>query len=395
MALKRLPAALCALMLILPAYRSELVSTAQPFPASQHPQTSPARVQQELGQPSFTAGSQAQPTPAPPESIVGFFGFPEGVNPLTGLPVAEPALLQRRPVLVKVSNYPPSVRPQAGLSFADIVFEYYIGEGANRFLALYYGQDASKVGSLRSGRLVDGPLTRLFQGLLVYGGADPRVDAVLQRELGDRAISHLEAACPSICGDDTHASPWVYANTAEITEYATRKGINNDPPVLYGLLFDPAPPQSDQFAVQVGVEYASFNRGEWRYDSVSGTYLRWVEHNLSKQEMVPLTDRINNKHLTFQNVILLFTTYIQYNETLHDIQIWDNNYGQPAVFFRDGLMITGSWRVAGRDQPIQFYNQWGLPMALKPGNTWIVIVGLSSTLSQPAAGTWELHFSQP
>jgi hypothetical protein len=77
-------------------------------------------------------------------------------------------LLERRPVIVKVANYPAVGRPHAGLSYADIVWEYYIGEGSNRFAALYYGQDASKIGPVRSGRLVDPELARMYQAVLAF-----------------------------------------------------------------------------------------------------------------------------------------------------------------------------------------------------------------------------------
>ena len=52
--------------------------------------------------------------------------FDFGINPLTGLMVDDPARLERRPMAIKVTNYPRYVRPQPGLSKADIVFEYYM-----------------------------------------------------------------------------------------------------------------------------------------------------------------------------------------------------------------------------------------------------------------------------
>jgi len=61
-------------------------------------------------------------------------------NPLTGLPVADPSLLQLPAVLVSISHFPVEARPQAGLSFAPYVFEIYITEGATRFLTAFYGQ---------------------------------------------------------------------------------------------------------------------------------------------------------------------------------------------------------------------------------------------------------------
>jgi hypothetical protein len=69
-----------------------------------------------LSDDSQSSNLEAAPTP-----------LSEVINPLTGLPAADPALLDRRPVMVKVSNFPRLGRPHAGLSFADIVFDYYIG----------------------------------------------------------------------------------------------------------------------------------------------------------------------------------------------------------------------------------------------------------------------------
>ncbi len=327
--------------------------------------------------------------------VIGFYNFPEDINPLTGLPPANTYNLERRPVMVKVSNYPPSVRPQAGLSFADIVFEYYIGNGENRFLATFYGQDAAKAGSVRSGRLVDSQLVSMYQGILVYGSADPRVDEVIETQLGERAISHLEVPCPVICGGETHSEPWVYANSLEVTRYAIRHNIDNRRPVLNGMLFNKQPPNSDQFAVRIGIEYSSFDRGEWHYNPASGLYERWVEEKLDKRNMVPLTDQLTGAQLAVANVIILFAEYTEYNPTLHDIAIWDVINGQRAVFFRDGVMVSGSWRAADHEKPIQFFNQYGLPYLLKPGNTWIVIAGLNSDFSQTTPGVWELYFNLP
>jgi len=66
--------------------------------------------------------------------------FPPGVNPLTGLPVADRRLLKTPALLVSISHFPATARPQAGLSFAPFVYEFYITEGATRFLAVFYGE---------------------------------------------------------------------------------------------------------------------------------------------------------------------------------------------------------------------------------------------------------------
>ena len=64
----------------------------------------------------------------------------EVYNPLSGLPVADPSLLELPALLVSISHFPVTARPQAGLSFAPYVFEIYITEGATRFLTTFYGE---------------------------------------------------------------------------------------------------------------------------------------------------------------------------------------------------------------------------------------------------------------
>src|ERR1051325_7170688 len=64
--------------------------------------------------------------------------FPADVNPLTGLAVQDSSLLTLPAVLVSISNMPFSARPQAGPGFAPWVYEFYIGEGATRFMNVFY-----------------------------------------------------------------------------------------------------------------------------------------------------------------------------------------------------------------------------------------------------------------
>jgi len=61
-------------------------------------------------------------------------------NPLTGLEVPDLSLLKMPALLISISHFPATARPQAGLSFAPFVYEFYITEGATRFLAVFHGE---------------------------------------------------------------------------------------------------------------------------------------------------------------------------------------------------------------------------------------------------------------
>lgn len=89
-----------------------------------------------IPQPQYTATPQPIPTP----TSLGPDAFPEGYNPLTGLPVADPSLLKIPALLISISHFPPEARPQAGFSFAPFVYEYFITEGSTRHLAVFYGE---------------------------------------------------------------------------------------------------------------------------------------------------------------------------------------------------------------------------------------------------------------
>jgi hypothetical protein len=354
-------------------------------------------------QPVETTPTNGAPADAPTTSataeIEGLYSFPDNVDPLTGLVVDDPSRLERRPVMVKVSNYPREGRPHAGLSFADMVFEYYIGYGLNRFLAIYLGQDSSQVGPVRSGRLVDAQLGEMYQGLLFYANADPQVDDVLVKELGPRALAEKYLPSPpkyrlgKVLDETT-----LFVNTAELTDYVNNKNeVSDSRRDLRGMIFSDMIHPVNKPATSLGVQFWTTDRGEWHYDEKSGKYLRWIEDikGDNQMEMIPLVDRLNNNQLGFSNVIILFATYIEYAPTLHDVRLYDNTAGKRALFFRDGVMVEGTWKTVSNGRPIQFFNSWGLPMHLKPGNTWIVLTGDSSKFSETEPGSWELRFDLP
>ncbi len=345
--------------------------------------------------PTLTPRGTISPSSTPTQPAT-YYNFDPGVNPLTGLAVENPENLERRPVLVKVSNWPRLGRPHAGLSSADIVFEYFIGHQMNRFLALYYGENAARIGPVRSGRLVDPQLVNLYQGLLAYGDADPQVDEVIIEKLGDRALAFAELPCPPMCGTVTHSATGVFADSAAMTDYAVSIGVDNTTPDLRGMYFEAQPPTGDAMGLSLRVEYADFSIMEWRYDAEDGTYHLWMEAETEDGlDLGSMTDRNNGEPIVFDNLVVMYAEYIEYASTLHDIVITDAQGYQPALHFRDGVLTYGTWRVPEPDRPIIFETPEGNSLPFKPGKTWIVIVGNSSETRQPRGGEWEIYFALP
>jgi hypothetical protein len=322
---------------------------------------------------------QDTPTPTLTPPIIGFGQFPDDINPLTGLKVENLFLLNRRPIIVKVSNYPRFGRPHAGLSTADIVFDYYIGYGQNRFAAIYYQNDEPMVGPMRSGRLVDGQLGRLYQAVVFYRNVDPDVNEGIQEKLGDLAIWNAE--CPPLCNVGEYSVASTFGNTEEMETYIRKKGLDNKKPDLSGMIFDPRKPQEGDVIEKIGIQFGVEDRAEWVYNTEAGAYQRWIESSASLPlTMIPLVDRNTGQQIAVQNLIVLFAEYETFSPSLHDIHLWDNFNGEKAYFFRNGLMMDGSWRAVNKDRPIQFNDRWGRNYSLEPGNTWIVIMDIHSAV---------------
>jgi hypothetical protein len=338
--------------------------------------------------PTFTA------TPLPVVGPVGPVDFPENVNPLTGLAVEDPTILDRRPVFFKVANYPVSGRPHAGLSAADMVFEYYIGAGGNRFIGLYYGQDADMIGPVRSGRMIDPYLVSMYEGILGMEGAYVTVREHIFDILGDRAFSSKEL-CPGICDDGRGLVISVFGDSAALTEIARGRGVVQQRYLLEGMAFDPDPPQGGEDANNVRIQFSSVNPDEWRYDAESGYYLRWIDNETGQAiDLIPLVDRVNDEQLAFSNVAVIFVDHDEIAPTLHDMSMWDNTTGQRAIVFRDGRAYDLTWQTPSRTQPIQFLDETGEAFRLKPGNTWVVVFGLNSSYTVNDAN-WVFTFFMP
>ena len=171
--------------------------------------------------PAATETPTATATPEYPVEGYGPSGFPTDINPLTGLKVADPALLDRRPLAIKVPNLPRTVRPQWGLSLADIVYEYYTEEGSTRFIGLFLGNNAETVGPIRSARFFDGNIVRMYKAILAFGSGDQRVrNRLYSAEYANRLVSEYPAKCPPMCRYEPNGVDYLITNTAELTKYA-------------------------------------------------------------------------------------------------------------------------------------------------------------------------------
>lgn len=346
-----------------------------------------------------TPTPEPTPTPAYPPEGIGPASYPEGVNPLTGLPVANPALLERRPILMKVSNLPRSVRPQWGLSRADIVYEYYTEEGTTRFAAVFLGQDAEQVGSIRSARFFDDKLIRMYKAVFAFGSADERVRwRLFTADYANRLVLEWTAGCPALCRVDPGGYDFLVGNTAEISAYITRKGVPNGRQDLSGMFFQLQPPEGGTPVQHIYTRYSGSIYNRWDYDPLAGRYLRYADtvddFQGSGEVYAPLTDRLTGEAITADTLVVVLIPHFYF---LYTPEIIDMQFGRsgPAYVFRDGLLYQVYWSRPSESSVLSLTWPDGRPFPFKPGVTWFEVMGTSSRIEQLADGSWKFRFGIP
>jgi hypothetical protein len=329
------------------------------------------------------------PSPLPNTTVVASLGgygpsnFPVGVNPLTGLQVASPALLDRRPLLIKVSNLPRNVRPQWGLSLADIVFEYYTEEGATRFAALFLGNDASTVGPIRSARFMDLHIIRGYKAVFAFGSAyDKVIERLYNAEFANRLV--LEGPATPLKRYDPNGADNLVVSTSDLSAYITAQGIENGRQNLDGMSFNPTVSAGGQLVTQVFVRYSGVIYNRWDYDNATGKYLRYADtandYDNVKEQYAQLTDRLTGQPVAFDNLVVLFVTTDHYNISPEVVDIQFLGSGT-AYAFRDGQGYPVTWQ-RNSNSVVSLTNPDGTPFSFKPGTTWFEVMGASSIVQQ-------------
>lgn len=358
--------------------------------------------------PEASATPTLEPTPLVTTTpvVYGPGNYPTNVDPLTGLTVADESLLDRRPLAYKVNLVPRTYyRPPWGLSYADIVYDYYQNAGYSRLHAIFYGQDAELVGAIRSGRLLDQELVRMYQSIFGYGSADEIVNQrLLNSEYSYRVFMEGQvAACPPtketpFCRWEPNSYDLLLSSTNAFSQFASANGVDNVRQNLEGMSFADLTPQGGTPGSKVYIRYSGDNYIRWDYDASSGSYLRFqdeVYDQGSGEEYSPLIDRLNDEQISAENVVLLLVRHEYLQQPPNEIvDILLSGQGT-AYAFRDGQTYELVWNRPGLNTPLYLTYSDGTAWSFKPGQTWFQVVGVSSVITQPEDDTWRFLHKMP
>ena len=236
---------------------------------------------------------------------VGPASYPSGINPLTGLPYPSEEARARRNLIVKVSNWPPKVRPQHAINQADLVFEMESEGGVTRFATIFRNKAPERVGSVRSARLVDMELLTMYAALLAYSGTSGPV-----RDIFKERVNRYLLLSPSL-GDNCEAAGFcrdeslgdlgyehtLFGDARQMWQAATRRAVNIGLRAI-GFAFDLQPDAGGREVNDIYINWYNRTDARWQYDDESQRYLRYSDG-------LPHYDAADDSQLWADNLVML------------------------------------------------------------------------------------------
>jgi len=301
--------------------------------------------------------------------------LPGDLSPINGLPLADPALAQRRLLAVKIDNHPRAT-PQSGVEQADAVIEVMV-EGITRFLTLWLESDSEYLGPMRSGRPTDGSLLAYFnQPVFARSGAQDWV----HNYVAARDVNQIG----EIGGDATFrissksAPHNLYVDTIALREVADTRGYPDEAPAplwAFGDMPATASPASHVRMVFGG------NVVEWDWDETEGVWLRTA---YGSDSMWVTQDGETGR---FSTPVLVALYVEQYTAVPEGGQAGtavpaSRTVGTGKAFvFADGKVIEGTWERPDETSWFSIEDSSGNPVAIPAGRPWISLVPDNGGLS--------------
>lgn len=345
-----------------------------------------------------------------PESLpqgvnVPAFTLPTSLNPLTGLSPSDPALMERRPVGIKVANYPRYIRPQSGLTLADNVYEYYIEAGLTRFIAVFYGNNSEWVGPVRSGRYFDENIQRMYHAYLVFKFADPRVETHLETtsDVAPFLVVPGLGSCPPFqLMTSRHIEVYnnSYFKMLLWEDCVLKNGLDNQRQAIRSGFFSESVPTSELLGLQLFTYYSADSYNKWLYDPETKQYVRYQEvddtRNDQPEKYNVLIDQVTGEAVHASNVVFLMAYHTFSNTFDQEDEVYqiDLTASGEAYVFRDGIGIPARWIRTNKDQPLLLTTLNGAPIYFRPGITFYEVLGTASYVDQDA-GEWHFHHATP
>ena len=283
-------------------------------------------------------------------------------NPLTGAPLGSSSA--DRVVAVKVDNAP-EAGPPIGIQDAELVVEAPVEGGLTRLTAMFFENEPTVIGPIRSVRPVDADLLAPWRPFLVTTGGQDFV----YREILAAGVAILDEGTDGLFQQIERRQPYHLVATIPLIQLEAGEGA---PPVAALPFGDDA--FSGDSGTSLAIPFSGVADVAWEYDSESGQYLRIV--NGEPYQIFPEY----NAELTgfgIDTVVVLKAAQRSAgytDSTGADVPTFDVIGFGDVMVFHGGQVMVGQWLRAAQSDGWVFLDDSGAQFSLPIGSVWLEVV---------------------
>ncbi|SDZ20010.1 Protein of unknown function [Proteiniborus ethanoligenes] len=281
-------------------------------------------------------------------------------SPLSGLYV-EKERLERRPVAVMFDN-DPKARWQAGLSQAEIVYEFLVEAPYTRYMGIFLINEPEIIGPVRSARPYFIATLLEYDPLYVRVGGSEEAKADVKKY----KVADIDGLYSGAFWRDTKKGKKAPNNL-----YTSMEGIRKEQDRLkYEEIgdyksfsfYDKDTDIEGITAKDVLIKYYSKNITKYEYDSESKVYKRYKDGKLH-------VDEIDESPIIAKNIIIQEANTKVIDELGRlEIKVIGEGKGK---YITNGKCINITWKKKSLEDKTTYYNEDGDEIKFNPGITWI------------------------
>ncbi|NLJ78100.1 MAG: DUF3048 domain-containing protein [Tissierellia bacterium] len=289
----------------------------------------------------------------------------EVASPISGI-YASRDRVERRPMAIMLDNHP-KARWQAGLSQAEVVYEYLVEGGYTRYMAIFLINDPESIGPIRSARPYFITSALEYDSIYVRVGGSPQAKDDM-RVVGMDDIDGMVVPSSVLwkTNETGKVSPHnTYTSMEVLRAYQAEKGYS-DRGDFSGFKFNEEDEDLDgMVAKNVLIDYNRDNTSRYIYDEDERVY------SYSK-DGEPYRDELDDAPVKVKNIIIQEADIRMVDD---DGRLFIDLIGEgKGKYITNGKSMDLSWIKKSRSNRTHYYDEDGREIALNPGITWIQVV---------------------
>ncbi|NNC80792.1 MAG: DUF3048 domain-containing protein [Acidimicrobiales bacterium] len=292
------------------------------------------------------------------------------VFPLTGEPLGDAEIENQPAMVIKISNNDARSRASlTGLDQADVIFEERIEANATRFAAVFHSAIPDIIGPVRSARTTDIDIVgNLSNPLFGYSGSNEGVARQIREADRTGVLTRVTAetgASPFFRDTNYSAPDNLMVDGADMLEYTPDDAVAPSP------VFSYADNVVDLGEPSFGVRATARSNGTYVWSADDAAYMRFQgdEPHMTRED-VPIMP---------ENVIIMTTTYVASRIDRTSVDAITVGSGDVQVF-SNGYAVEGTWTREFARDPITLETPDGQEIGLAPGQTWVVLAPVGTSV---------------